>query len=133
MKEAEAGLAQARSALSDTMLTAPFAGTIGALDLEVGEYVAPGVSLVSLADAGGWRLLTDNLTEKEVVKVTEGQPVNVTVDALPSETLQGTVKRIKPRSETKAGDVTYTVEITLANPSPKLRWGMTASVVFGDK
>jgi multidrug resistance efflux pump len=130
VKEAEAGVAQARAALADATLSAPFAGTVGAMDLEAGQYVAPGASVITLADLSGWKLLTDNLTEKEVVRVAAGQPVKVTLDALPGQTLAGTVTRIKPRSETKAGDVTYTVEIALPGPQSGLRWGMTASVLF---
>jgi HlyD family secretion protein len=65
-----------------------------------------------------------------VVHVTERQPVKISVDALPGETLDGMVSHIKPRSEMKAGDVTYTVEISLSGPGPRLRWGMTTSVQF---
>ena len=65
-----------------------------------------------------------------MVHVTEGQPVKISVDALPGETLDGMVSHIKPRSEMKAGDVTYTVEISLSGPGPRLRWGMTTSVQF---
>ena len=133
VREAQAALDQARAALADAILTAPFSGTIGALDLEPGQYVAPGAPLVTVADLSGWKLLTDNLTEMEVVQIAEGRPVVVTFDALPGETSQGTITRIKPCSETKAGDVTYTVEIALPNPSAQVRWGMTASVQFGDR
>ena len=128
---AQAGVDQARAALADATLVAPFAGTIGALDLQVGQYIAPGATVLSLADMSGWRLLTDNLTEKDVVQVAEGQAVQVTVDALPGVIMGGKVTHIKPRSETKAGDVTYTVEVALPHPDPRLRWGMTASVQFG--
>jgi HlyD family secretion protein len=129
VQQAEAALAQAQLALDRLMLTAPFAGTITNLDLEVGEVVSAGTPLVTIADLQTWQIETDDLTEIDVVKVIEGQPVEVKFDALPEETFQGVVTSIKPRSETKAGDVTYTVVIGLENSNDaRLRWGMTAFV-----
>jgi HlyD family secretion protein len=61
--------------------------------------------------------------------VAVGQPVKVTVDALPDQEFQGIVTEIAPRSETKRGDVTYTVSIKLTDATDApLRWGMTAFV-----
>jgi RND family efflux transporter MFP subunit len=127
---AQAALNQAQAALADAEIKAPFAGTVGSMNLEPGQYVAPGAPLLTLADLSGWKLETDNLTEIDVVHVAVGQPVKFSADALPGQTFDGTVTRIKPRSETKAGDVTYTVEIALAKLYPELRWGMTTSVQF---
>jgi hypothetical protein len=59
--------------------------------------------------------------------------VNVILDALPGVTLTGQVMSITPRSTTKSGDVTYTVKISIANPDPRLRWGMTTSVDILDQ
>jgi multidrug resistance efflux pump len=127
---AQAAVNQAKVALANAELKAPFAGTIGAMNLEAGQYVMLGTPALTLADLSGWKLETDNLTETDVVHVAVGQPVKITADALPGQTFEGTVSRIKPQSETKAGDVTYTVEITLPKMYPQLRWGMTTSVQF---
>jgi HlyD family secretion protein len=81
-----------------------------------------------VAGMSGWQIETDNFVETDVVHVSEGQPVKITIDALPGETLDGTMSRIKPRSVTKAGDVTYTAVVTLQKADPRLRWGMTTSV-----
>ena len=50
------------------------------------------------------------------------------VDALPGVTLKGKVTSVTPRSAVKRGDVTYTVKVAIANPDPRLKWGMTAFV-----
>jgi HlyD family secretion protein len=99
------------------------------LNVEEGEYVSPGVSAVSIGDTSRWQIETDDLTEIDVVSVKVGAKVKISVDALPGEEFEGVVVRIKPKSETKAGDVTYTVlvDITQGDTSP-LRWGMTTFV-----
>lgn len=124
--EAETALMQEQLALEETALRAPFAGTIAALDLKVGEQVAAGTPIVQLADLTAWEIHTEDLTELSVVNVTEGQRVSVTLDALPDLVLEGIVTRIKPLGENKQGDITYTVIITPQTTDPRLRWNMTA-------
>jgi HlyD family secretion protein len=130
---AKARVQQAQAALDEATLVAPFDGTIAEVTIHPGEIAAPGMRLISLADVSQWEVDTDDLTEKEVVGVQPGAPVNITLDALPGVTLNGQVMSITPRSTTKSGDVTYTVKISIADPDPRLRWGMTASVDIRDK
>lgn len=122
-------LDSARVELEKTSLTAPFEGQIGRLNVEEGEFVQAGAPVVSLGDTSVWQVETDDLTEIDVVEVQPGAKVQISVDALPGEEFEGTVVRVRPKSETKAGDVTYTVliDITKGNTS-RLRWGMTTFV-----
>ena len=91
--------------------------------------ISSGIGVIALADMSGWQIETDDLNETEVVGVKIGSPVSFTIDALPNETFQGKVVRITPKSETKSGDVTYTVLIDItAGNTASLRWGMTAFV-----
>ena len=126
----QAALTAAQSALSDSELRAPFAGNMAHLDLKVGQQVAPGQNVGTLADFSSWVVETTNLTEIEVVRISAGQGVTVTLDALPNAPLQGKVSEISPVFAEKQGDITYTTRITLADHQPQMRWGMTASVTF---
>jgi multidrug resistance efflux pump len=134
--EAQAGLSSAQSAyeiaksnLADYQLVAPFAGTAARISVDKGEFVSPGVPVVSLSDASTWYVETDDLTEIDVVEVVIGQPAKVTIDAIPDREFNGVVTDIAPRSETKRGDVTYTVSIELTDvEDTPLRWGLTAFV-----
>jgi multidrug resistance efflux pump len=125
---ATARVQQAQAALDEATLVAPFTGTIAELAIHPGEIAAPGTRLISLADLIQWEVDTDDLSEKEAVGVEPGEPVSITLDALPGVTLKGQVMSITPRSTTKRGDVTYTVKVAIADPDPRLRWGMTAYV-----
>jgi multidrug resistance efflux pump len=133
---AEAGVQRAKSGvllveaeLAKTELLAPFDGTVGLLDVDEGEIVQPGITVMSFGDTSRWQIETDDLTEIDVVNVRPGATVSISVDALPGEEFEGKVMRITPKSETKAGDVTYTVLIDITKgETSKLRWGMTTFV-----
>ncbi|HXF61453.1 MAG TPA: HlyD family efflux transporter periplasmic adaptor subunit [Caldilineaceae bacterium] len=128
--EAQTILMQRQLELADTQLTAPFAGTIASLDLEVGEQVTAGAPVIQLADLSEWRIETDDLTEINVVYVREGDRVEIAIDALPELELTGSVVRIKPLGENKQGDITYTATIIPDTSDERLRWNMTASVTI---
>ena len=131
LSTAQASLTAAQSALENAELRAPLAGTVADVKkLKVGEQVAPGQPVVTLADFSGWKVETDNLTEIDVVKIKEGQGATAVLDALPDVQLRGTVESISGVFEEKLGDVTYTVVIALADQHELMRWGMTAVVTF---
>lgn len=127
---AEAGLRSAQVALERLTLVAPFDGTVGDMLVEVGELVAPGVPVATVADLGRWLVETNDLVELDVVMLDEGQSVEVTVDALPGEILRGVITDIGRTPELARGDVTYRVRVEL-DPYPDLpiRWGMSAEVL----
>jgi multidrug resistance efflux pump len=134
--EAEAGVAQAAAALeaaeavlAQMTLRAPFAGTLAHVAVETGEVVTAGAVVAALADMEGWLVETESLLESDVVAVTEGQAVDVRLDAFPGHTLPGTVTNIAAAANIVRGDVTYTVTVRLDDTADlPLRWGMTAFV-----
>lgn len=129
---AEANIAAAQAALNNLDLTAPFDGTVVNLDLILGQQVTPGAPVVLLADFSEWYVETDNLTEIEVVEVTEGQSVTIVPDALSEVKLTGSVDNIDDIFTEKRGDVTYTAKILVDEMDARLRWGMTVVVTFGE-
>ena len=130
IQQAEAGLAAAKTAVADTELHAPFAGTIAKLDVKAGETAAPGLPIGILADFSSWQIVTDDLTEIKVPNITAGQPVIVTFDALPELELKGAVDSIGTLFQTNSGDIVYPVKVKLIEVDPRLRWGMTAALEF---
>ncbi len=127
---AEAQVASAQASLADLILTAPFDGVVVDNPLKVGELYNPGVTPVVIADLSKFKVETTDLTELNVIKISEGEVVKVTFDALPDLELTGTVSSIKSLGEDRLGDITYTVEVMLDEQDPALRWNMTAVVTF---
>jgi multidrug efflux pump subunit AcrA (membrane-fusion protein) len=127
---ARANLDAARAALADVELTAPFDGTVTGLKVKTGETVTPGQVFASVADFSGWIVKTTDLTELDVVNVSEGQPVTITLDAIPDQAVDGTITLIGQNYSEKQGDIVYEVTVQLNESLPNMRWGMTSEVKF---
>ncbi len=129
---AKAQLDAAQDALDGYVITAPFNGAVADVSVTVGEQVGPETRVVSVADFHSWIVQTSDITELEVVKITEGQSVSIDVDALPDVTLDGEVIEISQSSILQGGDVLYTVRIRVDQVDPRVRWGMTVEVRFSE-
>jgi HlyD family secretion protein len=126
---AEAAIESAQDALARMTLTAPFDGVVADVLIEEGEVISSGAPAVIFGDFGGWRVETTDLIELDVVDLQVGDPVEMTIDAIPGVTLIGTVSNISQVAGYDRNDVTYKVTIDLDNPDQlPLRWGMTVFV-----
>ena len=119
--------------IKNAKLIAPFAGVVTALDLKLGEYVAPGVPVARVVDSSNWQVETTDLTELNVVNVHEGDAATVSLDAIPGLELPGKVTQIKGYGENRQGDIVYTITIALDKYDERLRWNMTAKVTIEPK
>jgi membrane fusion protein, multidrug efflux system len=89
----QAALDNARLQLSYTNVTAPETGTISKKQVEVGQLVQPGQTLMSIvADTGTW--VTANFKETQLAKMHVGEPVELDVDAYPGCTAEGDVQSL---------------------------------------
>jgi RND family efflux transporter MFP subunit len=125
---AQSTLSEAQTALLQTEIRAPFAGTIADVAVEAGEQAVAGQTIVSIGDTAGWLIETTDLSELEVVRVAVGARATITFEALPDVTLDGTVERIQVRGTSEDGGVIYAVAIRPDLNHPDLRWGMSATV-----
>ena len=126
---AEAGLASAQAMMDRMTLTSPIDGTVSRINTNVGELVGAGVPVVTMADFSKWLVKTTDLTELDVAFVNAGDSATVSFDAIPGETVSGTVTNVALMAGISRGDVVYEVTIDLdAAPDLPLRWGMTAVV-----
>jgi len=126
----EAQLDAAKAKLAAMEVVAPFDGVVTNLNAKAGSSINAGEIAVTIADLSQWLITTTDLTEIDVVELTENEPVVVTLDALPGVDLNGTVLSIGQTFEQDQGDVVYEVNILLNEAHPAMRWGMTASVTF---
>lgn len=130
LNNAKAQVAAAQNTLENYDLKAPFNGVITDVNLTPGEHVGPEKWAVKIADFSAWHVETSDLTELEVVKIFEGQRVEIVPDALPGLTLKGQVEKIAQSYTAQSGDILYKVKIRLDDEDPRLRWGMTVEVTF---
>ncbi|MBL8094013.1 MAG: efflux RND transporter periplasmic adaptor subunit [Anaerolineales bacterium] len=128
VEAAQAQLAAAEAALTNSQIMAPIDGTVVEVAIKVGEMASPGARAITVAALDSWVVKTNNLTEIDVVRLEVGQAVEVVLDALPDTPLQGTIREISQTFTDNRGDVTYEVTVSLTEVEPRARWGMTAQV-----
>jgi multidrug resistance efflux pump len=126
----EARLEAAEAGVAAFSVIAPFDGVVADLNAKLGGSIQAGESAVTVADFSQWLVQTTDLTEIDVVSLEEGQPVTVTLDALPEVELTGEILSIGQTFAENQGDVVYEVTILLTEAHPSMRWGMTAAVTF---
>ncbi|NWF79263.1 MAG: efflux RND transporter periplasmic adaptor subunit, partial [Chloroflexi bacterium] len=131
VRAGQAALRRAEIALTNATLSAPFAGTVVQINLELGEQPSTLEPAIVLADMSAWRVETSDLTELDVVNVRVGDEVRLTFDAVPELNLSGIVTSIQALGKTYQGDVIYTVTVEPQAWDERLRWNMTATVTVG--
>jgi HlyD family secretion protein len=129
LEQARMQLEQARRRLEQATLLAPFDGTVIAVNIEIGQVVGAGLpgGAIVLADLSDLYLdLT--VDEVDVVRLTEGMPVEITLDALPGRSFRGRIEAIASAATEAGGAATYRARVVLDDRDPVLRAGMSANV-----
>ena len=134
VRNAAALAQQARDRLRETQVTAPIAGIVSKLSVQVGQNVIGGVSsggtlVMMLADT---RIIQASVMvdETDIAKVTTGMGVRVTADALRGRTFSGKVRRIAPQSQVVQNVTQYEVIVAIDHPEQALRLGMGVDAEF---
>jgi len=95
LEAAQASAAQARLDLDNTIVRSALDGRVGDRTVRVGQYVQPGTRLLTVVPVDAIYLVA-NFKETQIGRMRIGQPVELHVDALPDDTLSGTVDSFAP-------------------------------------
>ncbi|MFO1026307.1 MAG: efflux RND transporter periplasmic adaptor subunit [Acetobacteraceae bacterium] len=133
---AEARLAQLRQQLalavdqlSYTTLTADADSVVTDLRMEVGQVVAAGQTVASLAHMAETEIVVD-VPENRLPDIRAAETIQLAVWSLPGQSFQGRTREIGALAD--AASRTFAVKVTLLDPPPQgtLGLGMTATVTF---
>ncbi|MDX1366358.1 efflux RND transporter periplasmic adaptor subunit [Pseudomonas sp.] len=125
LQKANASVAQLQATLAKKRILAPFAGTIGIRQVDVGDYLASGTTIATLQDLS--TLFVDFfLPEQNVPQLAIGQRVRIQVAAYPDQVFEGRIDAINPKVEVTTRNLL--VRARLANPDEKLLPGMFANL-----
>jgi macrolide-specific efflux system membrane fusion protein len=129
----------AQRALAGTILYAPYAGTITAVNGTVGSSAggSSGSSASGSTTTTGFMEIADtsklmvegSFTEADTTKLKVGQAATVSFDALTGVTATGKVTEIGTTATTTSNVVSYTATISLTSKPAKVRIGQTATAV----
>ncbi|WP_235731811.1 efflux RND transporter periplasmic adaptor subunit [Fundidesulfovibrio putealis] len=133
----KAGLELARANKEYTVLRAPFDAVVLTKSADVGDIVTPigasstaKASVVTIADLGSLQIEAD-VSESNLAKIRQGQPVEIMLDAYGEERFPGYVHMIVPTADkTKA---TVMVKVRFDKLDPRVLPQMSAKVAFLDR
>jgi membrane fusion protein (multidrug efflux system) len=125
LRNARALVAQQQVLVDQKTLKAPFTGRIGVRQVDVGQYLSAGTTIVTLQALD--RLFVDfTLPQRAVDQVKVGQTVEAHVDAIPGQTFKGEIEAINSKVDSTSRNVQ--VRAIFVNPGHRLLPGMYTSV-----
>jgi HlyD family secretion protein len=132
VKVADAAVDQARVALHELRVEAPFSGTILTRLVQPGEVVAVGTPLATLVDLSRVHAKI-YVASRELGRVRLEGPARVYADAFPGRAFDATVAEVAQHAEFTPRDVhmaderatlVFAVKLAVANPDGALKPGM---------
>ncbi len=123
LQVAEAQVALAQAQLARMRVLAPFDGTAGLKQVDVGDYVKDGADIVNLENLAALTVQFA-VPERYIDRLRAGQPVDVAVDALPGRSFKGRVQAVD--SQVDANGRALQVLAQVDNPGALLKPGMFA-------
>lgn len=139
VKSAEAQLRIAEVNLENTIIRAPFNGTIIRKDAEIGEIIAIAPlsgsvqahgAVVTIADLTSLEVEVD-VNERHIARIVVGQPAEIILDAFPARHYRAEVRQIAHTADRQKA--TVKVKVKFLNLDDRILPEMGAKVVFLDK
>ena len=133
-RAAESGLKMAQATNENTIIRAPFTGTVLRKDAEVGEVVAPSVgggltrgAVVTMADLTTLEVEVD-VNEAYIARIKGGMKAKIQLDAYPDTTFRGAVRQVVPTADRQKA--TVQVKVAIVDRDPRILPEMGAKVDF---
>lgn len=129
IKQAEAKVALLRIQIQESLLKSPTKGQITGIEMREGEIVQPGQLVVSFLPANPFQIKVD-IYEEDIVKLSVGNEVDITLTAFPDKILKGKLIFIDPAEKLIDEVVYYETTIDFQNYPDAIKPGMTADVII---
>jgi RND family efflux transporter MFP subunit len=134
IRTAQAGLAEAQASLEYSYIRSPFNGVVTTKYADVGEVVAPfgaaanaRAAVVTLADMDSLMVEAD-VAESNLDKVYQGQPCEISLDAIPDRRFPGKVHMIVPTAD--RAKATVLTKVKFLEMDDRILPEMSAKVAF---
>jgi HlyD family secretion protein len=118
-EEARVAYAAAQDALKNSHITAPFPGTVYQVRVKAGSYVNAGDLLVQMAELSRIQVRAF-VDEPDIGKLAKDEKVEITWDAVPGRTWEGTLTRIPTAVSTVGSRAVGEITCEIPNPDHKL-------------
>lgn len=136
--ETTAQLQVYQTQLSNTLVRAPFAGTITRRYADVGDFVTPttsastsdGATSASIVELSSGLEVEAKVPEASIAQIRTDQPVEIRSDSYPNQTFQGRVRLIAPRAVQENNITSFRVRVRLQSGLKQLKAGMNTRLGF---
>jgi membrane fusion protein (multidrug efflux system) len=125
LRSAKAQVAAQRELIDEKIVKAPFAGKLGIRQIDEGQYLTAGATVVTL-QALDPILIDFYVPQQALAHLKVGQTANATVDTYPDAKFTGTITSINSKVDTASRNVQ--VRASFANADRRLVPGMYAKV-----
>lgn len=119
--QALAEVQQLDARIEQKQIRAPFTGTLGIRQVNLGQYLNPGDAIATLSDTSEL-FVNFNVPQQQLQQLSVGSTVVVTVDAWPGRRFSAMVNAIESRVNRDTRNIA--VQAQLPNPDGALRPGM---------
>jgi membrane fusion protein, multidrug efflux system len=124
LQRTEAQVAEQQALLDKKTIRAPFDGRLGIRMVDLGQYLNPGMKIVTLQTLDP--IFVDFfLPQKDISRVIIGHEVTALADAYPEQVFKGVISAIDPKVDTSTRNVG--IRATIRNPKQQLLPGMFAT------
>jgi membrane fusion protein, multidrug efflux system len=125
LKSLQAQVTEQQATVNYKFIRAPFAGHLGIRQVDLGQYLSAGTTIVTLQSLDP--IFVDfTLPQQQLNQIKPGQSVNITVDTYAGVTFTGEIAAVNSKVDTATRNVQ--VRATIKNPDHKLLPGMFATV-----
>lgn len=125
LQQMESAVATLQANIAKKAVRAPFDGTLGIRQVDLGEYLPAGTPIVTLQSLD--QLHVDfTLPEEFIDDVAPGQQVNISVSTYPGQTFTGELKAVSVKIDSSSHN--FAAQAVIDNPGGRLRPGMFAEV-----
>lgn len=124
-QQALANVAQTQAIINYKHITAPFDGKLGIRDVNLGQYIKPGDSIVSLQSMNPL-YVNFFLPEQYLPQLKIGQTITLKVDGQPNDFFQGKINALNSLVDVQTHNIT--IQATVPNNKEKLYPGLFARI-----
>ena len=122
LERAKLELSQAREALSDRTLRAPFDGIVGIPKVEVGDRITTTTQIITIDDRSTL-LVEFEVAERRLSRLEAGMPMTAKTPSFPNREIEGRIEKIDSRVDPVSR--TVLVRAAFPNEDDSLRPGMS--------
>lgn len=129
VRQASAQSTQAANQLDYSLLQTDESGVVSSISAEMGQVVSAGQTVVTVV-RDGEREVEISVPENRIEELHKAGQIKVAFWALSNVTVDGKIREISPMADQTTR--TFKVRISLINPPPAIKLGMTAAVTVVD-